>query len=70
MRVQSLDQEDPLEEELATHSSILAWRTPCKEEPEALQSMALQKSRTQLNNLTATTPLSVSLSLIFIYLYI
>ena len=28
MRVQSLDQEDPLEEGMATHSSILAWRTP------------------------------------------
>ena len=31
--VQSLDQEDPLEEEMATHSSILAWKTPWTEEP-------------------------------------
>ena len=29
----SLDQEDPLEKEMATHSSILAWRIPCTEEP-------------------------------------
>ena len=37
--VQSLGWEDPLEEEMATHSSILAWRTPWKEEPGGLQSM-------------------------------
>ena len=41
--VQSLDQEDPLEKEMATHSSILAWRIPCTEEPRGLQSMELQK---------------------------
>ena len=33
MWVQSLSQEDPLEEEMATQGSILAWRTPCTEEP-------------------------------------
>ena len=38
MRVQSLSQEDPLEEEMATHSSILAWRIPWTEEPGGLQS--------------------------------
>ena len=32
-RVQALDQEDPLEEEIATHSSILAWKIPWTEEP-------------------------------------
>ena len=32
--VQSLDQEDPLEKEMATHSSILAWRIPWTEEPD------------------------------------
>ena len=37
-QVQSLDQEDPLEEGLATHSSILAWRIPRTEEPGRLQS--------------------------------
>ena len=35
----SLGQEDPLEKEMATHSSILAWEIPCTEEPGGLQSM-------------------------------
>jgi len=43
MRVQSLDHEDPLEKELATHSSILAWKIPWTEEPDGLQSMGLQR---------------------------
>ena len=38
-RVQSLGQEDPLEKEVATHSSILAWEIPQTEEPGRLQSM-------------------------------
>ena len=41
--VQSLGQEDPLEKEMATHSSILAWRIPWTEEPGGLQSMGLQR---------------------------
>ena len=41
--VQSLGQKDPLEKEMATHSSILAWRIPWKEEPGVLQSMGSQK---------------------------
>jgi len=40
--VQSLGQEDPLENEMATHSSILAWRIPWTEEPRRLQSVGLQ----------------------------
>ena len=36
IQVQSLGQEDPLEEGMATHSSILAWRIPWTEEPEGL----------------------------------
>ena len=40
--VQSLDQEDPLEKERATHSSILVWKIPWTEEPGRLQSMQLQ----------------------------
>ena len=40
--VQSLGQEDPLEKEMATHSSILAWRIPLTEEPGSLQSMGLK----------------------------
>ena len=43
--VQSLDQEDPLEKGMATHSSVLAWRIPCTEEPEELQSLRSQRVR-------------------------
>ena len=43
MRVLSLGQEDSLEKDVATHSSILAWRIPCTEEPGELQSMGLQR---------------------------
>ena len=42
-RVQFLGKEDPLEEEMATHSSILAWRIPWAEEPGRLQSMGSQE---------------------------
>ena len=42
-RVQSLGREDPLEKEMTTHSSILAWRIPWTEEPGRLQSMWLQR---------------------------
>ena len=41
MWVRSRGQEDPLEEEMATHSSIVAWRIPWTEEPGGLQSMGL-----------------------------
>ena len=50
MQVQSLDQEDPLEKEMTTHSSVLAWEIPWTEEPGGLQPMGLQKSRTRLND--------------------
>ena len=43
--VRSLGQEDPLEKEMATHSSILAWRIPRTEEPGRLQSMGSQRAR-------------------------
>jgi len=43
MRVQFLGQEDPLEEGLATHFNILAWRTPWTEEPGGSQSMESQR---------------------------
>ena len=42
-QVRSLDQKDPLEEEMATHSSALAWRIPWREEPGKLQSMGSQR---------------------------
>ena len=43
--IRSLDWEDPLEKEMATHSSTLAWKTPCTEEPGGLQSMGSQRLR-------------------------
>ena len=46
MQFRPLGQEGPLEKELATHSSILAWEIPRTEEPGELQSMGLQKHRT------------------------
>ena len=45
MWVRSLGQDDPLEEEMATHSIILAWRIPWAEEPGGLQSMGSQRVR-------------------------
>ena len=42
-RVPSMGREDPLEKEMATHSSILAWKMPWTEEPGGLQSLGLQK---------------------------
>ena len=49
-QVLSLGQDDPLEEGLATHSSILAWGTPWTEEFGGLQSMGSQKSGRQLSD--------------------
>ena len=43
MRIQSLGQEDPLKEGMATHSSILAWRIPWTEEPGGVQSRVSQR---------------------------
>ena len=45
-QIQSLGWEDPLEKEMATHSSILAWRTPQTEEPGRLQFMGFKGSDT------------------------
>ena len=53
MQVRSLDREDRLEEDMATQSSILAWRIPWAEEPGGLQSMRSQ-SRTRLSDLACT----------------
>ena len=46
--IRSLGQEDPLEEEMPTHSNILAWEIPWTEEPGGLQSMVLQRVRRDL----------------------
>ena len=49
-QVRSLGQEDPLEGEMATHSSVLAWEIQWTEEPGGLPSMGLQKSQTPLSD--------------------
>ena len=54
-QVSSLGREDPLEEVLALHSSILAWSIPWTEDPGGLQTMGLQKSQTQLKQLSTHT---------------
>ena len=61
-QVWSLDQEDPLEKEMATHSSILVWEIPQMEEPGGLQSVGLQ-SRTGLSNWADTHTASPHLCL-------
>ena len=52
--VRSLGREDTLEEEMATHSSILAWTIPWPEEPGGLQSMGLQRAADQLTFIAST----------------
>ena len=53
--IRSLSQEDPLEKEMAIHSTILAWEIPLTEEPGGLQSMGLQKYQTQCSDLLSAT---------------
>ena len=63
-QVQSLGWEDPLEKEMATHSSILAWKIPWVEEPGRLQSMGSQRVghdwATSLTQLDFTQKISIS----------
>ena len=54
-RVRSLGQEDPLEKEMATHSSTVAWKIPWTEEPGRLKSMGLQNVWTRLNDFSHCT---------------
>ena len=49
-QVRSLGREDPLEKEMAIHSTTLAWRIPWTEEPGGLLSMGVAKSRMQLSD--------------------
>ena len=63
MKVRSLGQEDPLEEEMATHSSILAWRIPWTEEPGGLQSTELQRVGQDWSNLAYSQEHNVKMSI-------
>ena len=63
--VRSLGQEHPLEEGIATHSSILAWRIPWTEEPVRLQSIGLHRVRNDWSDLACSVSLSKCLLLNF-----
>ena len=65
--VQSLGQEDPLEKEMATHSSILSWRIPWMEELDGLQSIALQRAGHNWSNLACTHAQQILLSTQYVY---
>ena len=60
IRVRSLSREDALEKEMATHSSILAWRIPWRQEPGKVQSTESQ-SWTRLSDFTFTSFISLEL---------
>ena len=62
-QVRSLGREDPLEEEMATHSSVLAWRIPWIEEPGSY-SLGLQKSGTQLEQQYSIVEIATGQSLV------
>ena len=59
-QIQSLGQEDPLEEEMATHSSILDWEIPWTEEPGGLESKGLQRVRHDWVSTQARTACGIS----------
>ena len=66
MQVEYLGGEDPLEEGMATHSSVVAWRIPWTEEPGGLWFMELQKVEHNWSNLAQTpTPLFLTVSKLF-----
>ena len=56
VRVQSLGREDPLDKEMATHSSMFAWEIPWTEEPAGLQSMSSKESEMSEHTQTLHTP--------------
>ena len=58
IRLRSLDQDDPMEKEMATHSSTLAWKIPWTEEHGRLQSMESQ-NQTRLSDFTIIFPASL-----------
>ena len=63
-QVWSLGLEDPLEEGMATHSSILAWKIPWTEEPARLQSMGLQRIGHDWSNLAQKISIKIDISLL------
>ena len=71
MGVQSLGQEDPLEEVMAIHSSVLAWRIPWTEESGRLQSIGSQRVRHDWSDLAHTYDIYIYIYMcVYIYIYI
>ena len=62
-----LGQEDSLEKEMATHSSILVWEIPRTEKPGRLQSLGLQKSRTRLKRLSSSSNSDMKMLLLLLF---
>ena len=60
-QVRSLGREDPLEKEMATHSSTLAWRIPGTGEPGGLPSMGVAQSQTRLKRLSSSSSMVVQM---------
>ena len=70
MPAPSLGQEDPLEKEMATHSSILAWEIPWTEEPGGLQARGLKRVGHNLVTKQQLTGLPLSVVTIFLHIYL
>ena len=68
MQVSSVDQDDPLEEGMATHSSILTWRIPWTEEPGGLQSTLSQRVEHNCSDLVHTQAISHGLPGVYVIL--
>ena len=68
MQVWSLGWDDPLEEEMVTHSSILAWKIPWTEEPGGLQSTELQRVGHDWVSMKKSRGVSFKKSLIYLFL--
>ena len=69
-QVWPLGGEDPLEQDTATHSSILAWRIPCTEEPGGLQSMGSQRVRYYGSDLALAAQYILNIYYTLMYIYI
>ena len=70
-QVQSLGWKDPLEKEMATHSSILAWRIPWTQEPGRLQSVEVSKESDTTEQLTLSLfSYTTYMNNIYIYIYL
>ena len=69
-QVWSLGWEDPLEKEMATHSSILAWKIPWTEEPGRLQSMGLQRVGHDWATLLLRSPIRLKISSGFLVIFL